>query len=327
MKTVPQRQMTMHNKQATMVVCGESLLDVFENGRTTTGLQLDAVVGGSPLNVAMGLARLGSAVAFLGGISGDFLGARIQQTLQEEGISPEALVLCDAPTTLSLIGLDAQGVPSYRFYGTGGADRQVRPEHLERVPQQVDAFHFGSYACVVEPIASAIKALVQARQAGSVISYDPNVRLNVESNLQVWRDMIDWMSPRTHLLKLSDEDFERLYPDQSPEQLAQRWLADGVRLVMLTRGGQGASAWTAAGRIDVQAPQVQVADTVGAGDTFQAATLVALAELGKLSPAAMASLTLDEVARIAAFAAHAAAITCTRRGPDLPRRAELAAEI
>ncbi|MEY2687175.1 MAG: hypothetical protein RL375_1373 [Pseudomonadota bacterium] len=308
-----------------VLICGESLLDVFANGHTSTGMALDAVVGGSPLNVAAGIARLGLRSLFFGAVSGDFLGARIEQGIVAEGIETGALVRCNAPTTLSLVGVDALGQPSYRFYGHGGADRQLLPEHIARLPHDLAALHFGSYACVVEPIASTIRALVGQRRGTSVISYDPNVRANVEPDLDAWRANIDWMAGRCHLLKLSDEDLERLYPERDIDELAAGWLAAGVRLVMLTRGGQGASAWIPAGRIDVAAPRVLVQDTVGAGDTFQAASLVALHELGRLDPNAMATLTLDEVRRVASFAAGAAAITCTRRGPDLPRRHELPA--
>jgi len=303
-----------------IVICGESLLDVFQDGPTPTGLRLDAVVGGSPLNVAAGVQRMGQPAVFLGAISRDFLGERILKSVVDEGISTEAVVLNDAPTTLSLVGVDANGVPSYRFYGTGGSDRQLLPEHLARLPAEVAAIHFGSFGCVVEPIASTIRTLVEQRHATTVISYDPNVR-------QASSDNIEWMASRTHLLKLSDEDFERLYPELDPADLAARWLAAGVSLVMMTRGGKGALAWTREGQCEVAAPKVQVQDTVGAGDTFQAATLVALAELGRLSPAGLAAITLDEVRRVADFAANAAAITCTRRGPDLPRRNELRAAI
>ncbi|MGR6806540.1 carbohydrate kinase family protein [Sphaerotilus natans] len=306
-----------------IVICGESLLDVFQNGATPNGLHLDAVVGGSPLNVAAGVQRMGGRAVFFGAVSRDFLGDRILASIEQEGLSTEALVRCDAPTTLSLVGVDAAGVPSYRFYGHCGADRQLLPEHLAALPAQVAAIHFGSYGCVVEPIGSTLRALVEARHRDTVISFDPNVRLNVEPSLAVWRDHIEWMASRTHLLKLSDEDFERLYPGEDIEVLAARWLSAGVALVMMTRGGEGAFAWTKAGRVQVAAPKVTVQDTVGAGDTFQAATLIALAEIGRLSPQALADISLDEVSRVADFAARAAAITCTRRGPDLPRRAEL----
>ena len=306
-----------------IVICGESLLDVFQNGATPNGLHLDAVVGGSPLNVAAGVQRMGGRAVFLGAVSRDFLGDRILASIEQEGISTEALVRCDAPTTLSLVGVDAAGVPSYRFYGHGGADRQLLPVHLAALPAEVAAIHFGSYGCVVEPIGSTLRTLVEARHRDTVISFDPNVRLNVEPSLAVWREHIEWMASRTHLLKLSDEDFERLYPGEDIEALVARWLAAGVALVMMTRGGEGAFAWTKAGRVQVAAPRVAVQDTVGAGDTFQATTLIALAEIGRLSPQSLADISLDEVSRVADFAARAAAITCTRRGPDLPRRAEL----
>jgi fructokinase len=306
-----------------IVVCGESLMDVFLAGETPAGLDLNAVVGGSPLNVAMGVARLGLRSTFFGGVSTDFLGQRILRTIEREGIDQRALVLKDAPTTLSLVGVDAQGVPSYRFYGAGAADRQLEVSELARVPADAAAIHMGSYACVVEPVAGTLKALVEARKADTVIAYDPNVRLNVEPTLSVWRDHIEWMSHRVHFLKLSDEDFGRLYPEAQADDLAQQWLSHGVKLVMMTRGGAGAICWSAAGRCEVDAPKVTVVDTVGAGDTFQATVLVALAELGRLTPSGVAGLTLDEIGRIARFATQAAAITCTRQGPDLPRRDEL----
>ncbi|MEX8504336.1 carbohydrate kinase [Leptothrix ochracea] len=306
-----------------VVICGESLLDVFQERITPAGLALDAVVGGSPLNVAVGVARLGRPTIFLGPISRDFLGERIDQAIRAEGIDPCGLVPCDAPTTLSLIGLDAHGVPSYRFYGHGGADRQLHAKDLARLPKKVAALHFGSYACVVEPIGTTIRQLVQERFTSTVIAYDPNIRLNVEPDIEVWRATVRWMSYRTHLLKLSDEDFALLYPNTSPAEQAAVWRAAGVRLVVLTQGGQGAQAWCAAGHCEVRSPSVTVADTVGAGDTFQAATLVALAELGLLTPEGLGQLSLETCQTLLSFAAQAAAITCTRRGPDLPRRGEL----
>jgi fructokinase len=170
-------------------------------------------------------------------------GSAALRSIRQEGIAEDALVLCDAPTTLSLVGVDAQGVPSYRFYGHAAADRQLLPEHLERLPAQVAAIHLGSYACVVPPVDATLRQLVEQRRADSVIAYDPNVRLNVEPDLGVWRQQVDWMAHRCDLLKLSDEDFERLYPGVDPQAKAEEWLSLGVCLVMLTRGGSGATAW------------------------------------------------------------------------------------
>jgi fructokinase len=305
-----------------IVVSGEALLDVFAAGETPTGLALDARIGGSPLNVAIGLARLNQRVAFFGGVSSGFLGDRLQAALVAEGVGTECTVRVDAPVTLGLVGLDARGVPSYAFYGHGAADRQLPLAALGRVPA-AQAFHFGSYTLVVEPVAATLRALVEREHRRSVIAYDPNIRLNVEPDLQRWRDALAWMLPRTHLLKVSDEDLSLLYPGTEPAQLAAQWLEAGVALVVVTRGGAGAWAWTSAHHVAAPPVPVDVVDTVGAGDTFQAALLTALAERDRLDRDRLRALDAAVLQSVLGFATRAAAITCSRRGADLPRRAEL----
>lgn len=306
------------------IVCGEALMDVFATADTPTGTLLDARIGGSPLNVAIGLARLAQPVAFLGALSTGFLGDRLARALAEEGVGTGCLERVDAPTTLGLVGLDAQGVPSYAFYGQGCADRQLPLAALDRLPADVRAVHFGSYAMVVEPVAATQRALVQRVQGRALVAYDPNIRLNVEPDLQRWRDALAWMLSRTQLLKISDEDLGLLFPGDNPADLAARWLAAGVELVVLTRGGEGARAWTAAHGAEVSGRRVDVVDTVGAGDTFQAALLTWLAEHDRLAPGALRTLDAESLRAALDFAAAAAAITCSRRGADLPRRGELA---
>ena len=305
------------------IVCGEALFDVFATGDTPTGIGFDARIGGSPFNVAMGLARLGQPVGFFGGIGTGFAGERLMQALADEGIDGSAVARLDAPTTLSLVGLGANGVPSYAFYGHGGADRQVQPAHLAALPAAVHAFHFGSYAMVVQPVGATQRALVEREHRRSVISYDPNVRANVEPDLAVWRDTLRWMLPRTHVLKVSDEDLALLYPGVGSAQFAAHALAAGAALVVVTRGSQGALGFTAGHSVPMAPVPVAVVDTVGAGDTFQAALLTWLAETGRLTPDAIRALDAAALGQALAFAARAAAITCGRRGADLPRRHEL----
>ena len=316
-----------HESEREMIlVCGEALLDVFDAGETRTGLTLDANVGGSPFNVAVGLARLAQPVGFFSAISTGFAGERLMRALRAEGVDTAPVARLDAPTTLSLIGVDARGVPSYAFYGTGCADRLLAPADLARVPAQLDAINVGSYATVVEPIASTLRALVEQQHGRALIAYDPNIRLNVEPELQRWREQLAWMLPRTDLLKISDEDLGLLQPGVAPEAFAAQALAHGARAVVVTRGAKGATGWTAGGaRADVPPVAVTVIDTVGAGDTFQAALLTWLAEHGALNAAALAALDASALASALGFAARAAAITCSRRGADLPRRAELGA--
>ncbi len=305
------------------VVCGEALFDVFATGETPTGMAMDARIGGSPFNVALGLARLGQPVAFLSQVSRGFLGERLMRALAAEGVDITTVQRSDAPTTLSLIGVDARGVPSYAFYGEGCADRLLDETSLDRLPTGVKAINFGSYATVVGTTAATQRALVERAQGRALIAYDPNIRLNVEPRLEVWRDQIEWMLPRTQLLKVSDEDLGLVWPGLAPAEFARRALAQGVQLVVVTRGAEGASGWTAAARAEVPPVKVTVVDTVGAGDTFQAALLTWLAERDALAAASLAALSQDALTDALGFAARAAALTCSRRGADMPRRTEL----
>ncbi len=306
-----------------IVVCGEALMDVFDAGATATGSQLDARIGGSPYNVALGLARLAQPVAFCGAVGNGFLGERLMRSLADEGIDTSCVQRTDAPTSICVIGLDARGVPAYDFYGERGADRQLDASVLLRVPVAERALHFGSYTMVVEPVAATQRALIERECRRALISYDPNVRLTVEPSLQRWRDALAWMLPRTHLLKVSEEDIGLLFPDRALDELAASWLAQGPRLVVVTRGGEGSLAFGAAASAHALPVAVNVVDTVGAGDTFQAALLTWLAERGQLSIDGVAALNAESLGDMLGFATRAAAITCSRRGADLPRRGEL----
>ncbi len=307
-----------------LMICGEALFDVFQGEDTATGLALDARVGGSPFNLAVGLARLGQPAALFTAISTGFVGERLMRALVAEGVDTRAVARTDAPTTLSLIGLDAQGVPAYAFYGEGAADRMVTAAHLAAVPAGIALVHTGSYATVVEPVASTQRALVERERArGALIAGDPNIRLNVEPDLARWRDQLDWMLPRTDLLKISDEDLGLLLPGTDIDAFAARALAAGVALVVVTRGGEGAVGWAGGVRVEAAPVPVEVIDTVGAGDTFQAALICWLAEHGALSRVGLQALSADDLRAALQFAARAAAITCSRRGADMPRRSEL----
>ena len=308
-----------------LIVCGEALLDVFAAGDTETGMALEARVGGSPFNLAVGLARLGQPVGFFSAVSSGFMGERLMHALRIEGVNTDAVLRTDAPTTLSVVGLDAAGVPSYAFYGERGADRQLPVAALASVPAGITAINVGSYATVVERIASSLRALVGRERGHALIAYDPNVRQNVEPDLQRWGDQLAWMLPRTHMLKISDEDLGLLQPGVVLKHFARRALAQGVKAVVVTRGAEGAVAWTAHAEASTPPVPVTVIDTVGAGDTFQAALLTWLAEHGAMTADALGALTAAQLQGALAFAARAAAITCSRRGADMPRRSELQA--
>jgi len=305
------------------LVCGEALMDVFTLADTPTGTQLDARIGGSPLNVAIALARLAQPVGFLGAVSSGFLGQRLMRALVDEGVDTSATVRTAASTTLSLVGLDAAGAPSYSFYGTGGADRELGLAALRAVDAGVRAVHVGSYATVVEPIGSTLRALIEREKGRALIAYDPNVRLNVEPDVARWNAQLEWMLPRCDLLKISDEDLGLLFPGCAVADFAAHALARGTKALVVTRGAQGASVWTANASATVPGVNVDLVDTVGAGDAFQAALLARLAETDALSAAALVHLSEAQWRDLLGFAARAAAVTCSRRGADMPRRSEL----
>ncbi len=306
-----------------LVICGEALFDVFESGSTPVGLSLDGRMGGSPFNVAIGLARLGQRAGFLGGVGRDFAGERLMRALRDEGVCTEFVARVDAPTTLMLVGVDGHGAPLYVFYGHGAADRQLREEHLEAAPAGARAYHFGSYSMVLEPAGTTQRILVERECRRSFISYDPNVRARVEPDMDRWRETLRWMLPRTHLLKVSEEDLGLLFPGRRIESCAADALAGGALLVVVTRGAAGAIGFTGKASVEIPAVSVAVMDTVGAGDTFQAALLTWLSERGKLDPSSVGSLGAEELRAALDFAGRAAAITCSRRGADMPRRGEL----
>lgn len=302
------------------LVCGEALFDVFiqDGSARSSELAFKAIAGGSPFNVALGLRRMGVESALFTGISSDPLGQRLRRVLGEEGVSDAYLIASDAPTTLAMVGVDAHGSPQYSFRGEGCADRQLRPEHLPRLDGRVRGLHLGSYSLVVTPVADTLLELVQREHGQRLISLDPNVRLNPAPDIARWRERVEAFAAYAHLIKVSEEDLQLLYPDQDPQQVAAGWLNERCQLVFLTHGSDGASVHSRHGHWAVPAVAVQTRDTVGAGDTFQAALISYLIRHGLDSPEALATLSREHIDAMLRFAVKAAALTCSRVGPDLP---------
>ena len=303
--------------------CGEALYDVFPSSETDTGFTFDACVGGSPFNVAVGLSRLGRGVALFTGLSSDPLGRRLEQALKDEGVDTAWLVGKQNPTTLALVGLGPGGVPHYSFYGHDAADCSVGETDLPDLPSSVAAMHFGSYSLVVEPTGTSLLQLARRHHDGKLISCDPNVRLNVEPDVSRWRRRVEAFSEIADLIKVSDEDLELLFPGDDIDSAISRWNSRGVQLVVVTRGAAGALVSLRGKVFEASGRTVDVVDTVGAGDSFQAGLLCGLDELGKATKPGLSEVSLDECRKVVDFAMAAAAISCTRRGADLPRRSDL----
>ena len=309
------------------LVCGEALFDFFSeedaDGQAAR-LIYKAIAGGSPFNVAVGLRRLGIEAGFFAGVSNDYLGRRLLQVLKDEGVSEDYLVQFDAPTTLAMVAVGANGSPQYSFRGEGCADRQLLVTHLPPLGDEVRGLHVGSFSLVVQPIGDTLLSLVKRESGKRLISLDPNVRLNPQPDIQLWRDRVAQLVEHADLIKVSDEDLHLLYPEQSPESVLQGWLQHRCQLVFLTRGGDGATVFSRRhGQWSQPAIDVVMADTVGAGDTFQAALIAWLTEHQLDSVEGLQQLSREQIDSMLGFAISAAALTCTRTGPDLPYRSQL----
>jgi fructokinase len=310
------------------LVCGEALFDFFseeEASGQASKVNYKAIAGGSPFNVAVGLRRLGIDAGLFAGLSSDYLGRRLLQVLKNEGVREDYLLEFAAPTTLAMVAVGANGSPQYSFRGEGCADRQLQLEHLPTLGPDIRGVHIGSFSLVVQPIADTLLALVRRETGKRLISLDPNVRLNPEPNIELWRQRVAELVKHADLIKVSDEDLHLLYPDQSPESVLQGWLQHRCQLVFLTRGGEGATVFSRQhGSWSSPAVKVVMADTVGAGDTFQAALIAWLTEQQLDSVDGLQSLSRAQIDSMLTFAIRAAALTCGKTGPDLPYRHQLA---
>ena len=313
-----------------ILVCGEALVDLFVDGPAEGGgLPATAVAGGSPFNVAVGLARLGTPVGFLGGLSADPFGAFLRDRLRAEGVDTGLAKRSAKPTPLVVVSPDAAGHPAYTFHAHDCADRDVSEADLPpALGPEVEALAIGSWPMAVEPIGSALLALAEREPGRSVVSLDPNLRPSMVGDLARWRERFARFARAATIIKVSAEDLGIAYGENADaEELARGWLDAGARLVVLTRGADGATAFHAAGVFHEGGRPVAVVDTVGAGDTFHAALLARLGQRGLLRREAIAALDAAALRDALRYAVAASGVTCRRRGADLLGAAEVDAAL
>jgi fructokinase len=306
-----------------IVSCGEALIDFLPRTGPDGSPVFAPAAGGSPFNVAIAVGRLGRPAGFFGGLSDDLFGETLRTALHASGVDTSLANFSGRPTTLAFVSL-AGGNARYAFFDEGSAGRMLTENDLPALPLTVTALHFGSFSLAEEPCGSAFEALMQREFADRVISLDVNVRPTLIRNRDGYRARIDRLVAMSDIVKLSEEDIAWLEPGTPFESIAEDWLRRGAKLVILTRGGDGAVAASATQNVSVPGISVKVADTVGAGDTFSAATLAGLDASGLLTKAAVAALDGTAIRDVLAFAAKAAAVTVSRPGADPPWLRELA---
>lgn len=299
--------------QDSVVVVGEALVDV-----------VDGVphVGGSPLNVAVGLARLGCDVAFAGRFGVDEYGSLIGDHLRANRVRC-LLEPDDKPSSVAIATLDPTGSAAYEFQLAWELPRLS--EWLPGALRGARAVHTGSIATVLSPGAGTVlEAVEQAHAEGVLVSFDPNCRPSITPDATAARATVEAFVALSDVVKASDEDLRWLYPDRSVDASAEAWRQLGPALVVVTRGSEGALAAHAGGLVKVSARPVSVADTVGAGDSFMAALLAGVLDLGDDPLGALTPATIEALLR---QAAAAASVTVGRAGANPPTREELAAAL
>ena len=304
------------------VVAGDAFVDLTSTTAADGGPAYAPHPGGSCLNVAVGLGRLGVPTALLARVSDDGFGGLVRRHLTGSSVAETFLLPSTDPTGLSVADV-VDGVAGYRFYNEGTADRGLRPEHLAGLALPPDAaLHVGSVALAYEPQAGTLTGLLRAEAGRRLVSLDPNVRPSVIADRDRYlAQLTEWVG-LSDVVKVSDEDLAWLHPGEAVETVARRWLDAGPALVLVTSGAAGAWAATASAEARVGTPRVVVADTVGAGDAFMSATLAFLWRTGRLDRAGAGSLDADALEALLTYAARVAADTCTRAGAEPPRWAD-----
>jgi fructokinase len=312
-----------------VAVVGEALIDLIpvggSGGRTDVQDLYQGVPGGSPANVAVGLARLGVPTRMAARVSGDPPGRIMRRRLADAGVDLRAVVAAAEPSSVALVSHGAEG-PHYDLRLHGTADWQWTEAELQRIdPGSLAALHIGSLAAVLPPGAHEITALVRRARRLATITYDPNVRPDHMSAIPDAPSRINTLIGLADVVKLSDADLEWLAPGTAPAAYVQRLVATGTAVAVVTRGAAGAVAACAGGVVEVPAFPVEVVDTVGAGDAYMSALLAGLYDRRLLARDDLRAIAADTLVSILTDAALAAAITCGRRGSDPPTRAELEA--
>jgi len=301
------------------VVVGEALVDLVgqRGGRT-----LAAHPGGSPANVALGLARLGNPVTLKTRVGRDAFGAMVRDHLEASGVVVDAGPDDDKVSTTIAIATLAAGIASYDF--------RIEWDVASLVPLPVETrcLHTGSLGTVLPPGAANVIDLMEREHArGRVtVSYDPNVRPALMGEAATARPSVERLVGLSDVVKVSDEDLRWLYPDRPDEEVAKVWLASGPALVVVTRGGAGVYAVSRGVELRRPAIRIDLVDTVGAGDSFTSGLLDGLRRADLIGAArrdALAAIDEATLADVVDDAAQIAAITCSRPGADPPTRAQL----
>ncbi|MFB9269567.1 carbohydrate kinase [Bradyrhizobium erythrophlei] len=309
-----------------LLSCGDALIDFLPSTTADGREALTPAVGGSCLNISIGTARLDVPTGFVGGISTDTFGTMIADHAANSAVDIGFATRSDHQATLAfarVTGTETQ----YAFYDADTASRNWTYQRGAIPRAGIECVHVGSTTLVNEKGAAETLALIADIRQSATISLDPNCRPNLVKDKDVYRARMATFCRQADIVKMSDVDFAYLFGDEPYATRAETLLSEGTSLVVITRGNLGACAWHhQTGLIEAEAPAVKVVDTIGAGDSFQAALLAALYRLGRIERQRLRDVSAADLKRALSFACKCAAFTCTRAGADPPRSRELPAD-
>ncbi|MEP2028530.1 MAG: carbohydrate kinase [Paracoccaceae bacterium] len=307
-----------------ILCCGEALIDMIQSVTDTGEPCFVPHSGGAVFNTAIALGRLRAPSSFLTGLSTDLFGDQLRLSLSESHVDTSLAVISDKPTTLAFVRL-TEGQASYTFYDENTAGRELYPEQLPSLPDDVHALYFGGISLISEPCAEFYAALAVREAAKRVTVLDPNIRIGFVQDTERYRERLNCMIANTDILKVSDEDLAWIVPGTDPLRVkVHNMLKIGPKIVILTKGSDGASAFLSNGKVvEVPAQRVELVDAVGAGDTFNAGVLAKLAENGFLQKDSLNQIAEDDVREALEFGAAVAAVTVSRSGANPPWAHEL----
>ena len=304
------------------LLCGEALMDMLPRTLAEGGEAYLPVPGGAMYNTAIALGRLGEETGLFAGVSTDMFGQQLIDHLEESGVNTDYCVRSTNPTTLAFVKL-TDGIAKYSFVDENSAARMLSVDPIPALPETVHAFHFGAISLIQEPCGSVFEALARRVHESAVISLDPNIRPGFVVDESTYRERLRRMIAMSDIIKVSEEDLEWLEPGGRFEQVARSWIEGGASMVTLTKGAVGTRCITPTVDISVPVTPVEVVDTVGAGDTFNAGFLASLRGSGVLTKMHLKALDREQLRAAMEYGSKVAAFTVGQAGANPPWRQDL----
>jgi fructokinase len=305
-----------------IICCGEALMDMLPRPLEDGGEAYLPVPGGAMYNTAVALGRLGEETGFLSGLSTDLFGQQLIDHLKDSGVNVSYCVRSPKPTTLAFVSLK-DGNAEYSFYDENTAARMLTVDEFPVLPETVHAYHFGAISLIQEPCGSAFEALMRRVHQTAVISLDPNIRPGFVTDESAYRERLKRVIAMSDIIKVSEEDLAWLEPGKRFEQIAHHWIDGGASIVTLTMGSKGARSITPSSDVTLPTMPVEVVDTVGAGDTYNAGFLASLRSSDVLSRQNLRQIDQDSLRLAMQCGAKVAAYTVGQAGANPPWRRDL----